>query len=543
MKLIRWFRFPILALFLLVGLATTPSNNDFEISKNLEIFANLYKELNKSYVDPIDPSRIMKTGLDAMVGSLDPFTNYFSESQIESYRYLTEGKYNGFGAHVEVLRDFVTVIEPYDKSPAAKAGIRAGDQIVAIEGKSARGKTVDEVNAILRGFPGTQITLTIRRPGQNKDFDLTLSRNEISMPNVPYYGMVSEEIGYIALTTFTQAAGANVADALEKLKLDHPNLKGLIFDLRGNGGGLLSEAVNVSNIFVNKGELVVSTRGKIKELEQSYKTSGTPLDLNIPLVVLIDSKSASASEIVSGVIQDLDRGVLMGQRSYGKGLVQNTVDLGYNARLKLTTSKYYIPSGRCIQSVKYENGEPVQIPDDQRAVFYTRNGRPVLDGGGVKPDVVLEKPDTSALIQALQRQFVLFDYVTEYCIGIDSLADVENFRFTDWKGFTDFLTKRNFQYETAAENYLKKLRQEADKNDLAIQAEIQTIQSRIETQKKAELEKNKDRIIDLIEKDVATRYGFSRGKIQIGLRNDAEVKEAVGLLNDLERYLEILAGK
>lgn len=355
----------------IIGIAASqqPANRHFEIIKNLEIFSNLYKEINTSYVDDVDPGTLMRTGVDAMMESLDPFTNYISESEIEGYRFMTEGKYNGIGAISKKIGDFVTITELYEDHAADNAGLRPGDKLVAIDGKDAKGKDPEALNNILRGFPGTEVVLTIRRPGTPEDFEVTLVRGEVQVPNVPYHGMVSDNIGYIALTTFTRQAGINVSKALNELKTENPNLKGVIFDLRDNGGGLLSEAVNVSNVFIPRNELVVTTKGKVKDWDRSFNTTGEATDTEISLTVLINKRSASASEIVSGVVQDYDRGVLMGQRSYGKGLVQHTRDIGYNSKLKLTTAKYYIPSGRCIQSVEYENGEPVDIPDEKRTQF------------------------------------------------------------------------------------------------------------------------------------------------------------------------------
>ena len=291
----------------------------FEISKNIEIYTNLYKEINTYYVDDLDPGKLMRTGIDAMLESLDPYTNYISESDIEGYRYITEGKYNGIGAQSEIIGDFVTITELYKDQPADKAGLKVGDKLIAVDGKNAVKKTLDEINEILRGFPGSEVELTLRRPGQSDDFKVKLVRDEVNVPNVPYSGMISEEVGYVALTTFTRNAGKNVGSAFKKLKEENPNMKGVVLDLRSNGGGLLTEAVNVSNIFIPKGELVVTTKGKVKDWDRSFKTLNKSIDEEMPLVTLINSSSASASEIVSGVIQDLDRGVLMGQRSYGKG--------------------------------------------------------------------------------------------------------------------------------------------------------------------------------------------------------------------------------
>ncbi|MCI5083427.1 MAG: S41 family peptidase, partial [Saprospiraceae bacterium] len=412
----KYLKITALVVITVLGMSTTmggpKSDKYFEMIKNIEIFTNLYKEINTYYVDEVDPGKLMRIGLDAMMESLDPYTNYISESDIEGYRYLTEGKYNGIGARSKKMGDYITITELYKDQPADKAGLRPGDQIMEIDGNDTKGKTGDAINALLRGFPGTTVNLKVRRPGVEAPIQLTLTRGEVEVPNVPYYGMVSNDIGYISLTTFTRNAGRNVADALKALKKDNPALKGVIFDLRDNGGGLLNEAVNISNIFIPKGQVVVKTKGKVKDWDMSFRTTSTPVDTEIPLVVLINNRSASASEIVSGVMQDYDRGVLLGQRSYGKGLVQNTKDIGYNAKLKLTTAKYYIPSERCIQSVEYEDGEPVDIPDERRSKFKTQNGRTVLDGGGVKPDVTVKKPSDAGVIKSLIDQNLIFDFVT-----------------------------------------------------------------------------------------------------------------------------------
>jgi len=344
------------------------------------------------------------------------------------------------------------------------------------------------------------------------------------------------------LTTFTRNAGKNVADAVKKLKSENPNLKGIVFDLRGNGGGLLAEAVNVSNVFIPKGELAVTTRGKVKDWDRSFKTLNQPVDEEIPLVVLIDNGSASASEIVSGVLQDLDRGVLMGQRSYGKGLVQNTRDVGYNSKVKLTTAKYYIPSGRCIQGVKYENGEPVDIPDNERTPFKTQNGRTVKDGGGVQPDIIIDKGASTRIIKNLKSKYIVFDYVTEYVTKHDKIASVEDFHFTEFDDFLSYLSKRGYEYESDSEKMLRKLKKEAQKEGYmeSIGAQITAMEDKIEADKKTELTKYKETIIDMIEKDIISRYYYQKGKIQIGLRNDKEIKEAINLFNDKAKYESIL---
>ncbi|MDX1407098.1 MAG: S41 family peptidase [Saprospiraceae bacterium] len=530
-----------------VGLATvmlsfTTSNNKyFEISKNIEIFTNVYKELNTWYVDDLDPATVMRTGIDAMVAALDPYTVYYSESQIEGYR-QQEGRYDALGAVVELIDDFPTIVEPFENSPAVRAGLQAGDQIIAINGESAQGRTTEEVTSVVRGVPGTTVELSIRRPGERGEQDITLTRGEVAAPNVPYSGLVDRGIGYIALTTFTQNAGRNVGNALRDLKTDDPDLRGVVLDLRGNGGGLLREAVNVSNVFIGRGEEVVSTRGKVPERDQTYSTRQEPIDLSLPLVILVDEKSASASEIVSGVIQDLDRGVLLGQRTYGKGLVQNTRDVGYNARLKMTTAKYYIPSGRCIQSVEYANGEPKNIPDDQRAQFSTRNGRTVLDGGGVKPDVLVDEKPVPEVLTALREQHMIFKYVTDYCLRHEEIADVESFRFDEYSDFVKYVEKAGFSFQTRAEKALSALQTElADPAmETALKGEVGEIQTVIASDKASHLQKYRDEIMSAIEMDIVGRYYFQNGKTRQRLKNDPELAQAIELLKDDRAYAALL---
>lgn len=515
----------------------------FDISKNLEIFANAYKEVNHSYVDELDPNKIMRAGLDAMLGGLDPYTNYISETDIEGYRIQSDGKYNGLGAEGQLMGDYMVITEIYENSPAHKAGLKVGDAIVAVDGQSAKGKKEDEVLEFLRGFPGTKADLQIRRPGESKELKITLEREEVDIPNVPHSGLVAENIGYANLTTYTRDAAANVAKALEDLKTKNPGLKGFILDLRGNGGGLLNEAVNLVNVFVPRGEFVVSTKGKVPEWDNMFRTLNNPLDKDIPVVVLLDKWSASASEVTSGALQDLDRAVIMGQRSYGKGLVQNMKDIGYNAKVKLTTAKYYIPSGRCIQAVRYKNGEPVDIPESERAQFKTRNGRIVHDGGGIKPDVVLPHDTATGVVKALLDQHIIFDYVTQYALKHKSVDSAEIFSFTDWDDFSRFVQSKNFDYETVTEKKIGELKTIATSENLPLSADIQALENKIKTEKKGELAKNKARILHEIEQEIVGRYYFQRGKVRKNLKNDPEVEAAVQLLNDQARYKAMLTGK
>lgn len=532
--------FPIL--FLLAG-ALSAQGKYFDIAKNMEIFANAYREVNHSYVDELDPNKLMRQGLDAMLEGLDPFTNYISETDIEGYRIQMDGTYNGVGAQGKRIGEWVVITEIYENSPAHKAGLKVGDAFINIDGQNAKGKTEGQVLDFLRGYPGTKSELVVRRIGEKKDLDITLERGEVIVPNVPHSGIVADGVGYINLTTFSQDAGSNVGEALSKLKEKNPNLKGVILDLRGNGGGLLNEAINLVNVFVPKGEFVSSTKGKVPEWDISLKTQHAPIDKDIPVVVLLDSHSASASEVTSGALQDLDRAVIMGQRSYGKGLVQNTKELGYNARIKLTTAKYYIPSGRCIQSVRYKNGEPVDIPESERAQFKTRNGRIVLDGGGIKPDILLPHDTAAGVVKALLDQNIIFDYVTDFTQKNAKIDSIETFEFTDFDGFAQYVQSKNFNYQTATEKKIAELRDIATRESLLLNDEITSLENKIKAEKKGELNKNKDRILHEIEQDIVGRYYFQRGKVRKNLVNDPEVKEAVKLLNEPERYRSILAGK
>lgn len=517
--------------------------NYFDIAKNMEIFANAYREVNHGYVDALDPSQVMRRGMDAMLEGLDPFTNYISETDIEGYRIQVDGKYNGLGATGQRMGDYVVLVEIIENSPAHKAGLKVGDALVSIDGQSAKGRSEKEVQDFLRGFPGTKTELMVRRPGTPKDLKISLERGEVNIPNVPHSGLVAAGIGYVNLTTYTENAAQNVGEALVNLKQKYPGLKGLILDLRGNGGGLLNEAVNLVNLFVPKGELVASTRGKVPEWDLNLRTQHSPADKDIPIVVLMNKMSASASEVTSGALQDLDRAVIMGQRSYGKGLVQNTKDLGYNARIKLTTAKYYIPSGRCIQSVRYKNGEPVDIPEAERAQFKTRNGRIVLDGGGIKPDIMLPHDTAAGALKALLDQNIIFDYVTIFAQKRPSIDSVEVFEFTDFEDFVQYVQSRNFDYQTHSEKKLAELRETAAREKWPLEAEIAALENKIKAEKKGEILKQRERILHEIEQEIVGRYYFHRGKVRKNLVNDPEIKEAVKILNDPTRYRAILSGK
>ena len=539
--------FSVLSIFLIAANNRTDHGKYFEISKNIEIFTTLYKELNTYYVDDVDPSKLMRTGVDAMLNSLDPYTNYISESDIEGYRFITEGKYNGVGASFDKIGETVFITDIFDGSPSQKAGLKAGDKILAVDGKNALNRSVDEVGDILKGAPSTDVELAIARPqldGSLKNMKIKVKRDEVTEQNVPYFGMLNDKTGYIVLTTFTRDAGENVEKAFKELKEKNPNMASLVFDLRGNGGGLLNEAVNICNIWIPKSEMVVTTKGKVIDWDRSFKTLNPSVDEQMPIVVLVDKGTASASEIVSGTLQDYDRAVVMGQRSYGKGLVQNMRDIGYNSKLKLTTAKYYIPSGRCIQAVKYENGKPVELPDSLRATFKTKAGRTVLDGGGIRPDVMVDKVSDIGLMKNLQEKYLIFDYVTQFALKNPTIDAPEKFKFDDFDGFVAFLAKRNFQYDSESEKLIKKLRDEAKKERYAtIENELVAIEAKVQSDKKNDLQKHKAELVHEIENEIISRYYYEKGMIKMNLRNDAEIETAIKLLNDPTKYKALLTKK
>ncbi|MBC6994791.1 S41 family peptidase [Lewinella lacunae] len=521
--------------------ATVSPLNDkyFEIMKAIEVYTNVYKEVNTYYVDDIEPNKLMRTGIEAMVGSLDPYTNYISETDVELARLRQSGKYQGIGAELEYIDGLPTIMTLYQGQPADAAGLKTGDRLLQIDGRETTGYNLEQLEEIMRGFPGTTMELTIERPGSGQQ-ELKLLRGDVNIPNVPYYGMLENNVGYVALTTFTQQAGKNVRDAVAKLRAENPNLAGVVLDLRDNGGGLLNEAVDIVNIFVPKDELIVTTKGKVREWDRSYKTNNNPLDLEIPVAVLINDHSASASEIVSGSLQDLDRAVLIGQRSYGKGLVQNIMETGYGSRVKITTAKYYIPSQRCIQALEYRDGKPYDIPDAQRAVFKTRAGRKVLDGGGVAPDIELPILGGKAITQGLLEDHVIFDFVNEWVADHPTIDSVANFHFKDWDRFEAFLQRGEFEYTSKAEKALEKALEEAREEGYDISSQLAAIQQQVDREQLAAIQSYREEIISIIEKEIAGRYYYQRGQVQMGLRNDREVQEAIAVLNDPARYAALL---
>lgn len=540
----------ILLLLFAPGAWAQENSRDFEISKNLEIFSELYKQLELNYVDEISPGELMKTGIDAMLESLDPFTNYIPESQIEDYRLLTTGQYGGIGSLIHKQGEYVIISDPYQGFPAEKAGLIPGDKILEVDGKSAIGKTTDEVSAVLKGEPGSKLELLIEREGVNEPFIVELKRENIKIENIPYYGMLDENVGYIKLSGFTQNAGKEVKRAF--LELNQANdMKGVVLDLRGNGGGLLNEAVNIVNIFTPKGELVVTTRGKESSRNRSYSTTEKPEDTEIPVVVLVDQSSASASEIVSGALQDLDRGVIVGQKTYGKGLVQNVLPLSYKSQVKVTVAKYYIPSGRCIQAIDYshkdEDGKAHSVPDSLISIFTTKNGRKVFDAGGIMPDVEIEPAKLSPISIALLTNYIIFDYANKYARENDSIPPPDQFEVTDeiYSDFKNFVNNRkDFDYTTSSERMLTRLREAAKEEDYyeKINEEIRLLESKLMHNKNEDLLTHKDEIAEMLQIEIVSRFYFQRGRVIASLNTDPEVKKAIEIITDKVFYSSILDG-
>ncbi len=529
------------------------SDSYFEISKNLEVFTTLFKELNTYYVDPIQPGKVVKKGIDAMLEDLDPYTNYITEEDIEDYRFMTTGKYGGIGSTVRKKDNYIAIGEPFENSPVIKAGLKAGDIILEIDGRSTKDKEIDDVSKFLKGSPGTQIKFKIRDAVTGAESTKTLTREEINVSSVPYAGMVgnNNEYGYVRLTQFTERCGSMVRSSFDSLKRTNPSMKGVILDLRYNPGGLLDEAVNICNIFMNGQQLVVSTKGKNEEWDKDYKTTGTPWDEKIPVTILINRNSASASEIVAGTMQDVDRGVVIGQRSFGKGLVQTTRSLAFNAKLKVTTAKYYTPSGRCIQALDYthrnEDGSVGEIPDSIKTKFKTKNGRTVMDGGGVDPDVKLESKETLRIIATLMNKSFVFDYATQYVAKHPSITSPKDFALTetDFNDFVKWLDEKDYSYKTKTEEALAELKEVAEKESYyeGVKKDFESLQKAVSHDKKQDLLKNKKEITRLLQDEIVTRYYFQKGRLQNQLKEDDEVLEAINILGNTSKYNALLSGK
>ncbi|MDB5263009.1 MAG: peptidase [Adhaeribacter sp.] len=522
------------------------SGRFFEIAKNLDIFATLYKEVNTYYVDEVAPSKLMKAGIDAMLKSLDPYTNYIAEDDIEDFRTMTTGQYGGIGANIGKRENKTIVQLPYEGYPAQKAGLLAGDEILKIDGISLERKSAMEVNKLLRGQANTPIKLEVKRYGVDKPLMVDIVRDKIQIDNVPYYGMVTSEIGYFQLAGFTIDAGREVRTAI--LKLKELGAKKIIFDLRDNPGGLLNEAVNISNLFVPKGKDIVSTKGKLAERNRMYKAIDEPIDTEIPLVVLTSSTSASASEIVSGVMQDYDRAVLVGERTYGKGLVQETRPLSYNSQLKVTTAKYYIPSGRCIQSIDYAHrnadGTAGKISDSLRVAFKTATGRVVFDGGGISPDVEVKEKQFSDISKTLSNKGFFFDYATKFRAENPTIVKAKDFNLSDaeYQKFISFLSNKDISYSTSVEQAVEDLikKSKEDKHFDDIKNDIEVMKKRIYTNKANDLIRFKAEIREMLEQEIVSRYYFQKGMIESTFDDDEDILTAINILNTPDKYYAYL---
>ena len=522
----------------------------FETVKHLDIFYTLYKELNLYYVDPIVPGEIIKTGIDAMLKSLDPYTVYIPETKIEEVRFMTTGQYGGIGALIQKRDDFTMISQPYENSPAQKSGLQAGDIILEINSKSIKGLDTEEVSELLRGEPNTKVILKIKPAGSQETKTLEIIREEIKLKSVPFYGMVEDGIGYINLNDFTNTAAKEVKEAYLDLKKNN-NLNTIILDLRGNPGGLLIEAVKICNLFIPKGETVVSTRGKVAQWDKEYKTTAEPIDTQIKVIVVVNNMSASASEIVAGCMQDLDRGVIVGQRTFGKGLVQTTRDISYNTILKVTTAKYYIPSGRCIQALDYSHRNPDgsvgHIPDSIIKEFRTKNGRKVYDGGGVNPDIVIEPEYFSNIASSLIQKNLTFDYAVYFKLKNPEIASPENFKITDeiYNDFVEWLQDKDFDYQTETEIKLNELIQKSKEEkyfELA-ENEINILKQKFAHDKNKDLQLFKDEISEILAQEIIIKYYYQNGLIKYSLKNDPEIIKAVEIAKNDKEYNKILSGE
>lgn len=527
---------------LVISVAYTPDY--FEISKQLDIFTNVFKEVNLYYVDETEPGELMDEAINSMLESLDPYTNYIPEERVEDYKIQTTGNYGGIGASIRKRDDYVVITAPYEGFAADKAGLKAGDLILKVDGKDVKGKSTDDVSHVLKGSPGTKVKVVIGRDGE--EISKEIEREEVHVKSVPYYGMLDNGIGYIALTNFTSKASKEIKKALKDLKKE--DLKGLILDLRGNPGGLLSEAVNVTNIFVDKGKEVVKTKGKLEEWEKTYKTLNSPEDTEIPLAVLISRGSASASEIVAGTLQDYDRAVIIGQRSFGKGLVQQTRKLSFGSQLKVTIAKYYTPSGRCIQAINYaeraEDGSVSKIPDSLRTEFTTNGGRAVYDGGGIDPDLHTEEHEVGGIIYSLYRKMILFDWATQYVKEHETIAEPASFRLTDeeFTAFIEWSKTQNIEYKTETERAINQLEETLTEEEHLelLKAELTALKDKYELEKKDELITYKADIKSLLEEEIVSRYYYYDGRLENALKHDDEVEKATEVLINQTKYNDIL---
>ena len=519
------------------------------LARQLSIYNNIIKELNLFYVDSIMPEKMINRSIDAMLRNLDPYTEYYPAEKDEELKMMTTGKYAGIGSVIRFHTDKNTTViaEPYEGMPAHKAGLIAGDLILSVNGTDVKGMSTDSVSDLLRGEPGTSLTLEIERPGKKGKMNVTLERASIALPPIGYYGIQNGDVGYILLESFTDECAKKMRRAVIELKKQ--GAKSFIIDLRGNGGGLLNEAVDIVNLFVPKGKVIVTTKGKIKQANETYKTQNEPTDTISPIAVLVDGQTASASEILAGSLQDLDRAVIIGSRTFGKGLVQSTRQLGYGGHLKLTTAKYYIPSGRCVQALDYshmmEDGRTSRLPDSLTNVFHTEAGREVRDGGGIRPDIEPKSEELSTLLYYLIQDMAIFDFATEFKLNNKNIANAESFSINDeqYAQFCEYLKKRGFTYDLQSAKMLKEFKKliEFEGFTAITKDEIEALEHKLHANLDHSLEHFKKDVKDLIAEEIVKRYYGRDGEIIYSLREDADLKEAFKILNDKEKYRKILS--
>ena len=521
-------------------------DKNFQIAKNLDIYYTLFRELNLFYVDDVEPNKLVKTSIDKMLESLDPYTNFISEDDVEDFRFMTTGEYAGIGALISKQKGKIVIAEPYEGFPAQKSGLKAGDVLLEVAGKPTVNLSTEDVSSLLKGPAGKAVTVKVERYGQKKPMDIEIIREKIQIDPVPYYGMLDKETGYIRLSNFTVDCTERVKMAFIELK-EKQGAKSLVLDLRSNPGGLLVEAVRISNLFIPKGQEIVSTRGKVKQWDKVYMATENPLDTVMPIAVLVNRGSASASEIVAGAIQDLDRGMIIGTRTFGKGLVQTTRDLSYNAKLKITTAKYYIPSGRCIQALDYthrnEDGSVGVIPDSLITKYTTKKGRIVFDGGGVAPDVLVEDETLSNLSANLITKSVVFDFATYFNSKTEKVAAPEEFAITPemYSDFIQFVKQQDFKYESKTEEQLDKLLEIAKREkyyDIS-KVEFETLKQKLGHNIDQDLEHFKKEISELMADEIISRYYYQKGAIKAALKDDQDVDKALEILHKPDGYATI----
>lgn len=522
-------------------------DNYFEISKNLDIFATLFRELNMYYVDETDPGKLIEEGIEGMLSSLDPYTTFIPESEMEDHRFAITGKYGGIGALIRKRDKKVLIAEPYEGYPAHKAGLLAGDILLEVNGTQIEGKNTSQVSKVLKGQAGTSVKLLVERFGEEEPIEVELERAEIKINPVPYSGMVSDHVGYIKLNSFTSKASSEIKKALLDLK-ENNELEGIILDLRSNPGGLLRESVNLVNLFIGKGKTIVSTKGKMADWDKVHRALNAPIDEEIPMVVLVNNHSASASEIVSGALQDHDRAVIIGRKTFGKGLVQQTLKLTYNSQLKVTTAKYYIPSGRCIQALDYTHrngdGSVGKVPDSLISEFKTMNGRTVYDGGGIDPDLIVDAKPRINILGKLISKLLIFDYSVQYAHDHKNLLPPAEFEITDeeFEKFKAFLSDKDYTYTTKSEEKLKELKKIAEKEHYyeGAKEEYEALKDKLTHTKTDDLEKHKEEIKSILKSEIITRYYFQKGRIQGALKSDENIQKALEVLADNATYNGIL---